>query len=50
MKGVGFLLWIFLLLAYLMKLDTDEDPGSQLYTVYGQFIQQRKTKVLFDSD
>ncbi|CAG5080622.1 Oidioi.mRNA.OKI2018_I69.PAR.g9664.t1.cds [Oikopleura dioica] len=44
MKGVGFLLWIFLLLAYLMKLDTDEDPGSQLYTLYGQFIQQRKTK------
>jgi len=41
LKGLGFLLWAVVLLAYLMKIDTDEDPGSQLYTAYGQFTQQQ---------
>ena len=41
LKGLGLLLWAVVLLAYLMKIDTDEDPGSQLYTAYGQFTQQQ---------
>jgi hypothetical protein len=41
LKLLGLLLWAVVLLAYLMKIDTNEDPGSQLYTAYGQFTQQQ---------